>query len=61
MTSMDGEYDLRAEDRRLRVGGWLSLTDRLPTPVDRPGPLETESEAPEGLSEETDPFPRLRR
>ena len=59
---MAGEYDGRAHDRRLKqIGGWLSLTERLPAPVDRPGPLETESEAPEGLSEETDPFPQLRR
>jgi hypothetical protein len=60
MTPMDGEYDLNAHDRRvLQIGGWLSLTGRLPMPVDRPGPVETGCEAPEGLCEETDPFPRF--
>jgi hypothetical protein len=50
-----------AHERRMRqIGGWLSLTSRQPEPVDRPGPVETASEAPEGTAEETDPFPRLK-
>jgi hypothetical protein len=48
------------ERRRRQIGGWLSLTSRQPAPVDRPGPVETASEAPEGRAEETDPFPRLK-
>jgi hypothetical protein len=58
---MDGEYEGKSHDRRLRpIGGWLSLTQRMPEPVDRPGPVETASEALEGAAEEMNPFPRLR-
>ncbi len=57
---MHGENDANAHQRRVRqIGGWLSLTGRMPQPVDRPGPLETASEALEGTSEELNPFPRV--